>query len=304
LFGELEPIHAAYRDRDARLAVMDEQGVDELLLFPTLGVLMETYFPHDPEACAAAFHAFNQWLEDDWGFAHRDRLYGVPYLTLADVDAAVREVEWLVDRGARLLNVRAAPVETASGPRSPADPIFDPVWARVEEAGLLVCTHLGQATRFAADRWEPTREGGGFRPVPLRWIVTVNRDITDFCAAIITHGLFTRFPGLRVMSVENGAGWVAPLKKLLHKAHAQHPGHFAEDPVATFDRHIWVTPFWEDPLDEVLAAVPEDRIVFGSDWPHAEGTAHPLDYGETVAGLAPDVQQRIMRGNVLAALGG
>jgi predicted TIM-barrel fold metal-dependent hydrolase len=303
LFGELEPIHPEYRDRDARLAVMDEQGVDQVLLFPTLGVLMEHVLAEDPEACVAAFHAFNRWLDDDWGFSYRDRIFSAPYLTLVDPAAAVVEVEALIARGARLVNVRAAPVETAAGPRSPADPVFDGVWARLEEANVLVCTHLGVASRIVADRWETSRDVGGFRPMPLRWILSVNRDITDFCAAVIAHGLFARFPRLRLMSVENGASWVGPLKKLLKKAHAQNPGYFPEDPLDIFDRHIWVTPFWEDPIDVVLADLPADRIVFGSDWPHAEGTAHPLDYAETVADLDAGLQRRIMRENVLTALG-
>ena len=47
-----------------------------------------------------------------------------------------------------------------------------------------------------------------------------------------------------------------------------------------------------------------DRIVFGSDWPHAEGTAHPLDYLEAIVDLEPDLQRRVMYDNVVAALGG
>jgi len=304
LFGDLEPIRPEYRHRDVRLAVMDAQGLERTLLFPTLGVLMEQALEHDPEANVTAFHAFNAWLDEEWGFAYRDRLYSCAYLTLADPDAAVGEVEWLIERGVRLVNVRAAPVQTASGPKSPAAPMFDPVWARLQEADVLVCSHLGNASRVFADRWgESQYEGGGFKPTPVRWLLSTNRDITDFCAIVIAHGLFARFPDLRLMSVENGAGWVGPLKKLLKKSYSQHPDDYPENPIETFDRHIWVTPFWEDPIDQVVAEIPRDRIVFGSDWPHAEGTAHPLDYLETVAGLDDDFQRRVMHENVVAALG-
>jgi hypothetical protein len=67
LFGDLEPIRPEYRDRDARLEVMDAQGIEGCLLFPTFGVGMEVALAHDPEAFVAAFHAFNLWLDEDWG---------------------------------------------------------------------------------------------------------------------------------------------------------------------------------------------------------------------------------------------
>jgi hypothetical protein len=68
-FGQLEPIRPAYRDREARLKLMDEQGVEGCLLFPTLGVGIEHPLRHDAELTHATLHAFNQWLDEDWGFA-------------------------------------------------------------------------------------------------------------------------------------------------------------------------------------------------------------------------------------------
>jgi hypothetical protein len=82
LFGDLEPIHAEYRNRDARLAVMDRQGLNGCFLFPTLGVGMEEALAADPPALVAAFAAFNRWLEDDWGYAYQDRIFAAPMITL------------------------------------------------------------------------------------------------------------------------------------------------------------------------------------------------------------------------------
>ena len=53
-------------------------------------MLYEELLKHDPVAVCATFRAFNRWLEEDWGFAYRDRIFAAPYLTLADVDWAVR----------------------------------------------------------------------------------------------------------------------------------------------------------------------------------------------------------------------
>ena len=64
---EREPIPAEYRDRDARVAKLDEQGLEAVWLFPTLGILYEELLKHDVEAVTTLFSAFNRWLDDDWG---------------------------------------------------------------------------------------------------------------------------------------------------------------------------------------------------------------------------------------------
>ena len=71
------------------------------------------------------------------------------------------------------------------------------------------------------------------------------------------------------------------------------PGFFKEDPVETFRRHIWINPFWEDDVYEVVELMGADRVIFGSDWPHIEGMPNPLDYAMEIkefdAGVAaPD----------------
>ncbi len=53
---------------------------------------MEEALAHDPAALVAAFGAFNRWLEDDWGYAYRERIFAAPMITLVDVDAAVAEL--------------------------------------------------------------------------------------------------------------------------------------------------------------------------------------------------------------------
>ena len=74
----VEPIHAEYQDPAARLAVLDDQGIDRALLFPTLGCGVEQVLRLDIPATVATVRAFNRSLEEDWGFAHRDRLISAP----------------------------------------------------------------------------------------------------------------------------------------------------------------------------------------------------------------------------------
>jgi predicted TIM-barrel fold metal-dependent hydrolase len=304
-FGELEPVRAEYRDREARLTVMDEQGLAGTLLFPTLGVGIEDALKDDPEACAKAFSAFNRWLDEDWGYRFQDRMFAVPYVPLLDPAAAGQELQRLVEAGAVAVNVRAAPVPVPGGHRSPFDPVYDGFWGRAAEAGITVATHAGvEGYDSLVQMWEP---GGGesslFRS-PLRGIVTKSRAVSDFYAAALCHRVFERFPALRLASVENGASWVPDLLHRLDDAANRNPGSFADHPRQVFGEHVWITPFWEDDVAELLADVRADRLLLGSDWPHAEGTRHPLDFlTESLAGLPDDTVRRIGRDNAIEVLG-
>ena len=132
---QTEPLRAEYRDRDVRLQIMDDQGLDAALLFPTLGCGVEEALRDDIPATMASLSAFNRWLEEDWGFDHEGRVLAAPMLSLADPDAAVQEVDSLLERGARLVHVRPAPVPAPNGTsRSLGDKAHDPVWARLAEA--------------------------------------------------------------------------------------------------------------------------------------------------------------------------
>ncbi len=93
---KVEPLREEYRDRDKRVAVVESQGLESVLLFPTLGCGVEQALRHDVDATMASLHAFNRWLEEDWGFVYRDRLISAPMLSLADPDAAGEELDSLL----------------------------------------------------------------------------------------------------------------------------------------------------------------------------------------------------------------
>jgi predicted TIM-barrel fold metal-dependent hydrolase len=281
LFGDLEPIRPEYRDRDARLRVMDEQGLDGCFLFPTLGVGMEESLADDPPALTAAFAAFNRWLEDDWGYAYEERIFAAPMLSLVDVDAAVAELTRVLEADARIICVKGGPAHTPTGLTSPADRRFDPFWALVNEAGVTVGIHSGDAGygRYLAD-WEPTGDFESFRGSPLRGVLSADRAPYETMAALVCHGLFDRFPRIRVASIEAGASWVPALIKKLAKAYGQMPSSFVSDPVETFRAHVWIAPFYEDDMGELKEDLGLEHLLFGSDWPHAEGLADPRAFAE------------------------
>ena len=294
---EREPIPAHYRDRDARIRVMDSQGLGAVWMFPTLGVNYENDLKGDPEAVAVTFRAFNRWLDEDWGLHYQDRIFSAPYISLADVDFAIEELEWALDRGARIVCMRPAAPTTKFGPRSPADPMFDPFWARVNEAGITLAVH-GAVSGYGTNGYEEERPVLALEYTPLQIIMNRDRPIRDFFTAILCDQLFTRFPNIRMASIENGADYVEDFLKKVAKTSRQFVGYFKEDPVELFREHVWVNPFWEDDLDQLIGLLNTDHVLFGSDWPHAEGLVAPLDYLGDVTHLESSAQDRIMRANV------
>jgi predicted TIM-barrel fold metal-dependent hydrolase len=71
-----------------------------------------------------------------------------------------------------------------------------------------------------------------------------------------------------------------------------------------FGEHVWVTPFWEDHVPELIEDVRLDRLLLGSDWPHAEGTRAPAEFvTDTLAGLPDTDVERIARDNAIDLLG-
>ena len=292
-------IKPEYRDRDARLATMDAHGLDKVWMFPTLGMVYEEELRHDPEAVAVLFRAFNRWVAEDWGFDYQDRIFAAPYITLADLDFACSELEWALDKGARTIVMRPAAPTTVLGQRPPTDPQFDPFWARVNEAGITVVVHAGDSgyssNGYATDGFTSNFSGGVPQPIKM---LQLERPIEDFLAACICENLFHRFPNLRVASVENGSGFLRGLFHRLDALGKKMAGWFPEDPVETFRRHIWINPFWEDDVHELLDLMGPERILFGSDWPHIEGMPLPLDYLEELTGLEQKVLDLVMRDNV------
>jgi predicted TIM-barrel fold metal-dependent hydrolase len=304
-FGELEPIRPEYRNPSDRLRVLDEQGLAGTLLFPTLGVGIEDALKDDPEASAKVFHAFNLWLNDDWGYRYKDRIFAVPYVPLLDPLAAAVELQHLLEAGAFVVNIRTAPIPIPGGYRSPFDSVYDAFWGLADDAGITVATHSGvEGYDALVQMWEP---GGGesslFRS-PLRGIVTKGRAVSDFYAAALCHKIFERFPRVRMASVENGASWTPDLLHRLDDAANRNPGYFEHHPRDVFGEHVWITPFWEDRVGELIGDVRGDRLLLGSDWPHAEGTRQPMDFlSESLADLPEDDIRRIGRDNALALLG-
>jgi predicted TIM-barrel fold metal-dependent hydrolase len=103
---------------------------------------------------------------------------------------------------------------------------------------------------------------------------------------------------VRVAAIENGADWVGPLLTRLDRAHGQMPQAFRIHPREQFERHVYVAPFYEDDVDALRRQMPIERMLFGSDFPHPEGAADPLDYLDEFRSYAPDEIEKIFSTNL------
>ena len=304
---KVEPLRGAYRNRDERVEVVEQQGLGAVLLFPTLGCGVEQALRLDVEATMASLHAFNRWLEEDWGFCYRDRLLTAPMLSLADPDAAVLELDSLLARGARVVHVRPAPVPGPNGTsRSLGDKGHDKVWARLAEASVPVAFHLGDSGyNLLSAAWGGSPEFQGFGPADLLGrLVVSDRAIHDTIASLVIDGVFKRHPALRVASIENGSDFLHLLVKRLRKQANQTPWAFPEDPGDTVRKHVWVSPYCEEDFAALAELIGTERILFGSDWPHGEGLANPIDFVKELTGFDERAVRRVMRDNFLELIGG
>ncbi len=287
---------------DARVSLMDELGIDRSLMWPTLASLLEERLIDDPRATHVVIHALNQWMHEEWTFNYQDRIFPTPIITLPIVDKAIEELEWVVERGARVILIRPAPVPGFEGRRSFALPEFDPFWKKVEEADVLVGLHASDSGyQRHLNEWEghhgeflPFVGYSGFSAI----VHGDSREIFDTVASIIGHGLAHRFPKLRFAPVENGSAWVRPMLQRLESLYERTPHVFAEDPIAMFKRNIFVHPFHEEDTSELVDLVGVDNVIFGSDYPHPEGMADPITFVDELENLTHDDQAKVMGGNL------
>jgi predicted TIM-barrel fold metal-dependent hydrolase len=298
------PSPPAFFQPEDRVMLMDEQGIDRAMMWPTLASLLEERLTDDPVATHVVVHALNQWMHEQWTFNFENRIFPTPVITLPIVDKAIEELDYVVERGAKAILVRPAPVPDFNNRRrSFALEEFDPFWQKVVEADVVVGMHASDSgfQRYV-NEWEG--HDGEFLPFNTKLsafyhlLHAENRMISDVVTSIIGHGLATRFPDLRIMPVENGSAWVRPLVERLQKVYARTPKAFDEDPMEAFKRCIYVHPFHEEDPVGLVKLIGADNVLFGSDFPHPEGMYDPVSFVDQLDGLPDDDKAKIMGGNL------
>jgi predicted TIM-barrel fold metal-dependent hydrolase len=306
----------AFGNRDLRLALMDEQGIDKALMFPAAAHDIEFEFADNIPALYANIRAFNRWMHEEVGFVADNRMFLPPYIALADPDLAVAELERVIADGATMIQTKSGHAHGGAdnpfGGRSPADPVYDRFWSIVNEANIRLCVHLGGTDyqKYGAD-WseDPDDVFGDFDA--FQWMMYWgDRPAMELTAALILHNFFGRYPNIKVCLSEMGTVWLPyTLRKADHaflmgrKAKWAENGRLDRRPSEIFRDHFVIAPYPEENVTRVVSEVGVEPIVFGSDFPHGEGLARPVEYvGAQLAGFSEDDQRRIMRENLEAFL--
>ena len=301
--------HPEYQNRDARVKVLDQQNLETVFMLPTFACGVEEALKHDIEATMASVHAFNLWLDEDWGFDRPDhRIISAPIISLADPDKAVEEVEFVL---------AAAPRWCWCGPRR------CPAWSSRVRWVIRCTIRCGRGWPRPVFRWASICRDSGYLAIAALWggkgtfegfgkkdpldqILLDDRAIHDSMASMIVHQVFTRHPKLKVASIENGSYFVYRLIKRLKKAANTAPYHFKEDPVEQLRNNVWIAPYYEDDVKLLADTIGVDKILFGSDWPHGEGLADPMAFTADIPQFpefSAEDTRKVMRDNALDLLG-
>lgn len=300
-FEDLVP--DSYHLAGARLASLDEFGLDAAVMFPNYGLLWEQRLASDRAAQRANARAYNRFVAEVCGEGD-GRLFGVAHLLLHDPRWAVEEITRVRAEGIRLAMVAPAPVDG----KPLSHPDFDPVWAAFSDEGVAPVFHVSEFESPLHPAWRTGEQEDGeqlFDSIFLYLAPAVA------LANLILNGVLERFPRLRIGVVELTASWVPSF--LLHidgasdfytQRHGEPFRALADRPSEYFRRQVRVASLPYEMPNRLVPKVGDDTFMIGSDWPHAEGVADPMAAAErAVAGLTGPARANIMGANAAWLLG-
>jgi predicted TIM-barrel fold metal-dependent hydrolase len=264
-------------DPTARLEDMDEDHIDAAVIFGG-GPLGSQNF----DLYVASFHAYNAWLAD-FCSAAPDRLFGMAYIPMFEVDQAVEELRWSADHGLRGVVIPAfAPERGYTGgalnlsnvimyaehnqDRTYADAEFDPFWRVASELGMPLHVHLGAAKPNVTDAVDSR----------FRFQMRSKLAMAEVVVHFVMSGILPAHPDLKLVSVESGVGWMAFAAEYLDNTWHKHR-HTTNSPITIepsnyMDRQVYGT-FLEDAAGVQNRNLKGGRnIMWSSDYPHSETT--------------------------------
>ncbi len=303
---EFRALEGAYQDRERRIDVMDAQGIQGALMFPTgVGVGIWANNLDDPEANIANVRAFNRWSQDTWGFDFKDRIFTPAVVGLVDLEAGLAELDRCIEQGAKTVLLPPGPLYN----RAPADPYYDGLWARLDESGVRAVIHLGYTKYQVAGKYfgydDDVHYHDGFDA--FQWLhYWGDRPVMETISSLIFDNLFTRFPNVKVGLIEHGSVYLPYLIRKMDHAmllgKTTRNGTLPARPSEIFQEHFVVAPYPEENITRVLEVVGPDCLVFGSDFPHPEGLSDPVSYVHQLERQSEDIQRNIMRNNLVRFL--
>lgn len=246
-------------DPPSYLRAMDAQGIDAVVLYPSIGLFVP-YLPSLPSADAvAACRRYDDWIAS---YCAEDpaRLAGAGIVPLCDIDAAVIEVERMASLGLVAAMVRPNHLYG----RNLGDPAYDRLWDACAAAGLVVSVHEGlglDGPTIGADRF------AGFA---ARHAMAHPMEQMAAMASLVLDGALERHPDLRVAFLESGTGW---LPYWLHRLDEHREWLTPGAPPASelFTRQCAISSEADDGCVHLaVAAAGADHVLWASDFPHPD----------------------------------
>lgn len=274
-----------------RLVDMDADGVQVQCCFPTFPRFAGTRFVRTPDRALAqaCVRAYNDFVLDEWCGYAPDRQIPMILLPLGDIAACVAEVERCAARGARAVSFPENPAPL--GLPSLFDRAWDPLWAAVQDAQLVVCTHIGSSgspPKPAADA-----------PQSVTSVLMPVSSWTTMMSFLLSH-VFWEFPGVKLCLSEGGLGWIpAALERADYvwqqHRHSRSDLHLTIPPSELAQGHVYGCL-----LDDTVGIALRDRIgvghiLFESDYPHADSKfPGTRDYAARLLADVPDDEAAAM----------
>jgi predicted TIM-barrel fold metal-dependent hydrolase len=270
-FDEIRP--GCY-DPVERIKDMDIDGVHGQLCFPNFARFAGHRFflnVQDQELGLACLKTYNDYLLDEWCATDPARLYGAVILPLNDLDEALQEFDRVVAKGAKALAFSENP--TVLGLPSVHTDHWDPLWERVNDAGIPVCMHIGSSSKLVTTSAE----------APPTVLVSLN-GVNSMMAGVdwLLGGTLERFPNINVILSEGGAGWIPYILERADKAFhdkrikpnaaiGQTSKGGSIPPSQLFRRQMFVCLVDEYFALRSLGDIPVDNLLWEGDYPHGDG---------------------------------
>ena len=265
-------------DMKERLKLLDQDGIDKAILYPTVGLLWEAEV-EDPELTNAYCRAYNRWIVDfcrDSG----GRLIPIAHLSLLDIPAAVAELERAVKDGCK--GAFVAPFNHTR--RAHGHPDNDPLFAKFQELGVPFGIHPTFEPSTLASR----RFAGLERSIWYHQVMACHPAQIAF-TTLFSFGVFDKFPELKVIVLESGAGWIG---YWVDRMDALYEVPLNRPPLKETPSHYIRTRCWfsADPDERALAGlmrfIGEDRFFWASDFPHQD---HGRGYMKELRGMLAEM---------------
>jgi predicted TIM-barrel fold metal-dependent hydrolase len=303
--------HGSFLAED-RPAALDALGVASQLVFNTfnMGHLQRAEHSGDVDLALGMARAHNRAMVE---FCSVDeRLLGVGYVPLVDIEAAPVIAREAIDAGCKALLVASA----CPPGHSPTHIGLDRFWRLAEEAGVPVCYHVGGG----GVPMDPSYFENGLPPVPdfhggdgnFRSLdyLSIQYPVMQALSALVIDGVLLRHPDLRIGVIEMGASWLPGLMKSLDSAHEAFRKN--EERLQAMDlkpseyvrRQVRVTPYPHEDAGWIAELAGPEVSLFSSDWPHVEGGRNPLGrFDRSLERCSDEVRQRFYCDNFVDLVG-